>query len=40
MALPLDDFDMILGIEFLIKAKAMAMPHLGGIMIASEKSPS
>ena len=40
MALPLDDFDMILGIEFFVQAKAMAMPHLGGIMIVSEKSPS
>ena len=40
MALPLDDFDMILGIESFVQAKAMAMPHLGGIMIASEKSPS
>ena len=31
---------MILGIEFFVQAKAMAMPHLGGIMIASEKSPN
>ena len=40
MALPLDDFDMIFGIGFFIKPKAMAMPHLSGIMIASEKNPS
>ena len=42
MAFSLDDFEMIFGIEFFVQAKiiAMAMPHLGGILIANEKSLS
>ena len=32
-AVPLDDFDVILGIDFLLKAKGFVMPHLGGLMI-------
>ena len=40
MALPLDEFDIILGIEFFVQAKPMAMPHLRGFMIVREKSPS
>ncbi|VFQ97231.1 unnamed protein product [Cuscuta campestris] len=31
--LPLDDFDLILGNEFLIMAKAVVFPYLGGMMI-------
>lgn len=37
MAVPLDDFDLILGMEFLMSAKCMVMPHLGGLMITDEK---
>lgn len=33
MAVPLDDFDLILSIEFFVKAKAVAMPHLCGMLI-------
>ena len=40
MALPLDDFDLILGVKFFVQAKAIAMPHLGGLLIADEVSPS
>ena len=42
MAFSLDDFEMIFSIEFFVQAKiiAMAMPHLGGILIANEKSLS
>lgn len=40
MALPLDDFDLILGVEFFVQAKAIAMPHLGGLLIADEFCPS
>ena len=37
---PLDDFDVILGVDFLIPAKVSVMPHLGGILICDEKSPA
>ena len=40
LALSLDDFDIIIGIEFFVQAKAMMMPYLRDIMIASEKNPS
>ena len=40
MTLPLDGFDVILGIEFFVQAKAVAMPHLGGLLIADESCPS
>ncbi|XP_062075806.1 uncharacterized protein LOC133779926 [Humulus lupulus] len=39
MVVPLDDFDLILGIEFLSAAKAMLAPHLRGMMICDEGSP-
>ena len=39
MAVPLDDFDLILGIEFFVKAKAVAMPHLRGLFITDEACP-
>ena len=39
MAIPLDDFDLILGIEFLVKAKAFVTPHLRGMMIGDEQTP-
>lgn len=37
MAIPLDDFDLILGLDFLVKAKAVVMPHLNGVMIMDEQ---
>ena len=40
MALTLDDFDLILGVEFFVQATAIAMPHLGGILITDELCPS
>ncbi|TXG51501.1 hypothetical protein EZV62_024025 [Acer yangbiense] len=39
MVVPLDDFDLILGVKFFIKAKAMLMPYLRGILIGDEESP-
>lgn len=36
MCVPLDDFDLILGIDFFLKAKAAWLPHLGGLMIMDE----
>lgn len=39
LAVPLDDFDLILGIDFLTIAKATMMPHLGGMLIMEESHP-
>ena len=39
MVVPLDDFDLILGIEFLNMAKVMVAPYLRGILIGDEKQP-
>ena len=39
MVVPLDDFDLILGVEFFVKAKAMVMPYLRGILIGDEEYP-
>lgn len=36
---PLDDFKIILGIDFLTSAKAIPMPHLGVVDIMKEGSP-
>ena len=35
----LDDYDIILGLDFLRKAKIVLMPYLNGVMIASEGCP-
>lgn len=35
----LDDFDLILGVEFLVKAKVSIVPHLSGIFIGDENTP-
>lgn len=40
MAVPLDDFDVILGNEFLVAAQVAVMPHLGGLLIADVNNPS
>jgi hypothetical protein len=36
----LDDFDIILGLDFLNKVKIAQMPHLNGIVISSDLSLS
>ena len=36
---PLDDFDLILGVDFLLRAKVALIPHLGGLMVLEEKQP-
>ncbi|TXG51266.1 hypothetical protein EZV62_023790 [Acer yangbiense] len=38
MVVPLDDFDLILGVEFFVNAKAMLLPYLQGILIGDEES--
>ena len=35
----LDDFNLILGIDFFHKSKAAMIPHLGGLMILEETHP-
>lgn len=39
MVVPLDDFDMILGMDFFLKAKVGLVPYLSGMFIHDEKSP-
>ncbi|GAV79110.1 gag-asp_proteas domain-containing protein [Cephalotus follicularis] len=39
MIVPLDDFDVILGIDFLTRNKAVPMPHLKGLMFMGENQP-
>lgn len=39
MVARLDDFDLILGVEFLVKAKVSVVPHLSGIFIGDENTP-
>ena len=34
--MPLDDFDLILGIDFLLKAKVALISYLGGLMVLDE----
>ena len=34
---PLDDFDLIIGIDFLLRAKVALIPHLGGLVVLEEK---
>ncbi|KAL3497957.1 hypothetical protein ACH5RR_040689 [Cinchona calisaya] len=38
MAVPLDDFDLILGKELMATNKIFPIPHLDGVMIADERS--
>ena len=35
----LDDFNLILGIDFFLKSKAALIPHLGRLIILEEKQP-
>ena len=37
LCVPLDDFNLILGIDFFLKSKAALISHLGGLMILEEK---
>jgi hypothetical protein len=39
LVVSLDDYDIILGLDFLRKAKVVLMPYLNGMMIASEGCP-
>ena len=39
LCMPLDDFDLILGVDFLLKAKMALIPHLGGLMVLEESQP-
>ncbi|GAV89554.1 RVP_2 domain-containing protein [Cephalotus follicularis] len=39
MIVPLDDFDVIFGIDFLTRNKAVPMPHLKGLMFMDENQP-
>ena len=36
MIIPLDDFDLILGMEIFFQAKVHLLPHLGGVMIGTK----
>ncbi|KAL3534028.1 hypothetical protein ACH5RR_007549 [Cinchona calisaya] len=40
MAVPLDDFNLILGKEFMATIKIFPIPHLDGVMIADERCSS
>ena len=33
---PFGDFDLILGVDFFVKAKMALVPHLGGLMFFEE----
>ena len=37
LCVPLDDFDLILGVDFLLRAKVALIPHLSGLMVLEEK---
>lgn len=37
--MPLDDFDLIIGIDFFLKAKMALLLHLGGLMVLEESQP-
>lgn len=39
MVVPYDDFEVILNMDFFIKAKVSIMPHMGGILIGDEHKP-
>ncbi|GMP31451.1 hypothetical protein CsSME_00005655 [Camellia sinensis var. sinensis] len=39
MAVPLDDFDVILGNDFFVVAKVALMPYFGGLLILDENQP-
>lgn len=37
ISMPLDDFDVILGIEFLVRYKSVVMPHLNMLFVMDEQ---
>ena len=39
LCVPLDDFDLILDVDFLLRAKVALIPHVGGLMVLEEKQP-
>ncbi|KAG6506505.1 hypothetical protein ZIOFF_031829 [Zingiber officinale] len=39
MVIPLEDFQIILGMDFLRKTKMVPMPHLDGVMVMQESNP-
>ncbi|KAG6479323.1 hypothetical protein ZIOFF_062786 [Zingiber officinale] len=39
MVIPLEDFQIILGMDFLQKTKTVPMPHLDGVMVMQESNP-
>ena len=39
LCVPLEDFNLILGIDFFLKSKVALIPHLGGLMILEENQP-
>ncbi|KAL6332342.1 hypothetical protein AAG906_004908 [Vitis piasezkii] len=39
LCVPLDDFDLIIGVDFLLKAKVALIPHLGGLVVLKERQP-
>ena len=39
LCVPLDDFNLIIGVDFLLKAKVALIPHLGGFVVLEEKKP-
>ena len=39
MCVQLDDFDLILGVDFFLKAKVALLSHLGGLMFLEESMP-
>ena len=39
LCVPLDDFDLIIGVDFLLKAKVALIPRLGGLVVLKERQP-
>ena len=39
LCVPLDDFDLILGVDFFLKAKVALLPHLRGLRLLKESMP-
>ena len=39
LCVPLEDFDLIFGVDFLLRAKVALIPHLGGLVVLEEKQP-
>lgn len=37
---PLDDFDLILGVDFILSAKVSVIPHLSEIFIGDKRNPT